>query len=67
MKFNKEMLKRSSTYANMISLFIAGAMTSFPEFIPSQYVPKVMLVAGIVIAACQAYTKGVSNVIAEED
>lgn len=63
MTFNKEMIKRYSTYANAISLILGAMMIYFPEIIPKDYVPHVMCVCSALVAACQAFKQGLANVI----
>lgn len=67
MKPNKEALKRYSTYANAISLVLGAMMIYFPEIIPKEYVPHVMCACSGLVAACQAFKQGVSNVITNQN
>lgn len=59
---NKEALKRYSTYANGIAMVIGAMMIYFPEIIPQDYIAHVMCGCAGLVAACQAFKQGVSNV-----
>lgn len=67
MKFNKEMLRRYSTWANAIALIVGAVMIYFPEIVPKEYVPHVMCVCSGIVAACQAFKQGIQHVITNTD
>lgn len=56
-KLNKSAHKRSSTYANLISVAIGAGMVYVPDLVEPVYVPVVMMICSVVVALCQSVTK----------
>jgi len=55
MNFNKESLKRFSTYANFISMVVSAALLSLDGVgLEPTAIAQIMLVGNMVVAGCQA-------------
>ncbi|WVH05485.1 hypothetical protein KKJFFJLC_00029 [Vibrio phage vB_VpaS_PGB] len=67
MKFNKEMLKRYSTYANAVALIIGGIMIYLPDMVPGKYVPYVMCACSTIVTACQVFKQEIKHVMDNTD
>lgn len=61
MTFNKEALKRWSTWANAGALVVGAAMIYLPDVLPAGAVSYVMLACSTFVAACQAIKQGANS------